>query len=695
MESQRLRGPALAALRASGKGRLRYGPEWSAELGEDILEVHRSPAFLSPQAGWILGRIARSPREEEETPEGSARGEAALPEALPLASPGGSPAPRAEAPRDAQRPEKRRDPPSDPEAPAPKGPGIEGILRLYDRIRAAEGEEDLRRRQEIQDLASRAAYGQSWELLKRFDEMRELKSHQEWQDLRQEVERSSKEAQGQQEKLKEEHQRRAKLLSRKLREAEQRRLRQEEAELQRREAGQGRLRRLYAAQEELLQANRGLGFEAGQGGPAYAPYAERGNRICGEVSALVRTASERGFPDPADLASADRALLEMRNLLSGLREEISLAAERRKQEEEAEKAAAAEKAENEKNEKIASGQDPEKAPVPESSGKLRKNGLQLKSDEKTLQWYQQLQDQLDQCVDSFAGLANSKDRQEKKIKMDLQKAVTTPVSQISTRAGSQLKEIFDKIHALLSGKPVRSGGQSVSVALHPEALNFSYYKLAEKFVKQGEEEVASHHQAAFPIAVVASGIWELHPPVGHFLLAHLHRKCPYAAPLRPGLPEGASPEEGRRLLGYQSHDSTPEPQDNFLKRMSGMIRLYAAILTLRWPYGDGQGNHPHGLNQAWRWLAQTLNSEPLADVTATILFDFLEVCGNALVKVYQAQFWKMIILIREEYLPRIEEITSTGQMGSFIRLKQFLEECLRRNEIPLPKGFLPPSFWRS
>ncbi|CAI5794535.1 nucleoporin GLE1 isoform X2 [Podarcis lilfordi] len=381
----------------------------------------------------------------------------------------------------------------------------------------------------------------------------------------------------------------------------------------------------------------------------------------------------------------------MRNLVSGLREEISLAAERRKQEEEAEKAAA-EKAKNEKDEKTPSSQDPEKDPVPESSGKSRKNGLQLKSDEKTLQWYQQLQDQLDQCVDSFAGLANSKDRQEKKIKMDLQKAVTTPVSQISTRAGSQLKEIFDKIHALLSGKPVRSGGQSVSVALHPEALNFSYYKLAEKFVKQGEEEVASHHQAAFPIAVVASGIWELHPPVGHFLLAHLHRKCPYAAPLRPGVPEGASPEEGRRLLGYQSHDSAPEPQDNFLKRMSGMIRLYAAILTLRWPYGEGQGNHPHGLNQAWRWLAQTLNSEPMADVTATILFDFLEVCGNALMKVYQSQFWKMIIMIREEYLPRIQEITSAGQMGSFIRLKQFWRNLCGGTKSPSPRDSCPPPF---
>lgn len=44
-----------------------------------------------------------------------------------------------------------------------------------------------------------------------------------------------------------------------------------------------------------------------------------------------------------------------------------------------------------------------------------------------------------------------------------------------------------------------------------------------------------------------------------------------------------------RMLGYEVHDSKVEEQDHFLKRMSGMIRLYAAIIQLRWPYGNKQG----------------------------------------------------------------------------------------------------------
>ena len=86
---------------------------------------------------------------------------------------------------------------------------------------------------------------------------------------------------------------------------------------------------------------------------------------------------------------------------------------------------------------------------------------------------------------------------------------------------------------------------------------------------------------------------------------------------------------------------------------------------------------PHGLNHGWRWLAQILNMEPLSDVTATLLFDFLEVCRNALMKQYQAQFWKMRLLIQGDYLPRIEAIVNSGQMGFFICLKQILEKCLQ------------------
>ncbi|XP_032868011.1 nucleoporin GLE1 [Tyto alba] len=699
MEPRQLRWETLAALRTSSKGRLSYCRHWLHD--EDILEGCMSPLVLSPYSGWVLDRVIGQSAQEI-APSGSSTPKQSTPltksslEKIVSASRQGS------SPLSSTEPSETKgnddlslsemDQEVFPAVLPSKVTEVEGCIQMYEEMHRLKGKEGLRQRQEQQEQMVRAVYDLANEQLKRFDELKELKQHQEFQDLQEVMEKSSKEAQGQQEKLKEEHRHRAKVLNLKLREAEQQRQRQEELERLRKEEGQERLRRLYSIQEEVLQLNQQID-------PNYrhkdlpridlSAYSNRGNQICGLVSGLIRTTSERGFPTQVDVANTERALQEMRGLISNMQQEIAAAVKEKRRDEEEER----QKQELLKKEQM-KAQTPDSAQ--QSGGKQQKEGLQVKAEESTMQWYQQLQDVAEQCVASFSEISNCKDNNEvKKIKTDLQKAATIPVSQISRIAGSQLKEIFDKINNLLSGKSVQSGGRTVSVTQHPQGLDFVYYKLAEKFVSQGEEEVASHHDAAFPIAAVASGIWEIHPRVGDLFLAHLHKKCPYSVPFYPALKEGTSMEEYQRMLGYQVKDSKIEEQDHFLKRMSGLVRLYAAIIQLRWPYGNKQGTHPHGLNYGWRWLAQMLNMEPLADVTATLLFDFLEVCGNALMKQYKAQFWKMMLLIREDYIPRIEAITSSGQLGSLMRFKQFLEECLQQKKIPLPKGALQPSFWKS
>ncbi|XP_065593625.1 mRNA export factor GLE1 [Cyrtonyx montezumae] len=548
---------------------------------------------------------------------------------------------------------------------------VEGCILMYEEIYRLKGWMELQRRLEQQEQMVKAAYNMANEQLKRFDEMKELKQRQEIQELREVMEKSIKETQGQQEKLKEQHRLRAKVLNLKLREAEQQRQRQEELERLRKEEGQERLRRLYSIQEELLQLNQQID-------PNYkhkdlpkidlSAYSNRGNQICGLVSGLIRTTSERGFPSEVDVANTEQALNEMRGLISSMQQEIAAAVEEKKRRDEQE--------EKQKQEELLKKQQAEAqtpAPVQPSGGKQQKEALQVKAEEDTMQWYQQLQDAKAQCAASFSTLSNCKDSEVKKIRMELQKAVTIPVSQISTIAGSQLRQVFDKINNFLSGKPVQSGRQTVLVTQHPQGLDFVFYKLAEKFVKQGEEEVASHRESAFPIAAVISGIWEIYPRVGDLFLAHLHKKCPYSVPFYPAFKEGTPLEEYQRMLGYQVQDSTMEEQDHFLKRMSGLICLYAALIQLRWPYGNNQGAHPHGLSYGWRWLAQMVNMEPVVDVTATLLFNFLEVCGNALIRQYQVQFWKLMLMIQDYYIPRIEAITDVRQKGSLMRFKQFLE----------------------
>uniref|UniRef100_A0A8D1MSY5 mRNA export factor GLE1 n=1 Tax=Sus scrofa TaxID=9823 RepID=A0A8D1MSY5_PIG len=691
----------LQALRSSGKGRLCYHRDWLLR-GEDVLEECMSLPKLSSYSGWVVDHVLPHMQENPPPSETSAspRSTSALdqpdqPSFVPTSPIRDRAFSSASSATANGTEDKHESPHTEPLVlQSSRGIKVEGCIRMYELVHKMKGAEVLRQWQEEQERKVRALSEMASEQLKRFDERKELKHHKEFQDLREVMEKSSREALGQQEKLKAEHRHRAKILNLKLREAEQQRLKQVEQERLRREEGQVRLRSLYALQEEVLHLNQQLDSSDQHRDLLKvdpSAFQTRGNQLCGLISGIIRTTSENGFPTAEDQAVAERALQEMRDLLANLEQEITRAQEDRRRQDEEEARI--------KRQESQMQQGPEahkESPAPsQGPGGKQIEDLQVKVQDSTMQWYQQLQDASNQCVLAFEGLTNSKDSQAKKIKMDLQKAATIPVSQISTIAGSKLKEVFDKIHSLLSGKPVQSGGRSVSVTLNPQGLDFVQYKLAEKFVKQGEEEVASHHEAAFPIAVVASGIWELHPRVGDLILAHLHKKCPYSVPFYPAFKEGMALEDYQRMLGYQVKDSKVEQQDNFLKRMSGMIRLYAAIIQLRWPYGNRQETHPHGLNHGWRWLAQILNMEPLSDVTATLLFDFLEVCGNALMKQYQVQFWKMILLIKEEYFPRIEAITSSGQMGSFIRLKQFLEKCLQHKDIPVPKGFLTSTFWRS
>lgn len=660
-----------------------------------------SPLTLTSYAGWVLDRMTASSAQAA-APSSSAPGGAA-PHTDPAAQESSASACEGPAkPSAAARSEAKGS--SDPGVlevnqevlpipPVSKMAKVEGCIQMYEEIYRMKGRERLRQRQEQQEQLVRAAYDMAREQLKRFDEMKELKRRQEIQELREVMEKSLKETQGQQEKLKEEHRHRAKILNLKLREAEQQRQRQEEQERLRREEGQERLRRLYSIQEELLQLNQQID-------PNYkhkdlpkidlSAYSNRGNQICGLVSGLIRTTSERGFPSQMDVANTEQALKEMRGLISRMQQEIAAAVEEKKRRDEQEKK---QKQEELLKKQQAEAQTP--APAQPSGGKQQKEALSVKAREGTMKWYQQLQDAAAQCAAAFSAMSSSKDSEVRKIRMELQKAVTIPVSQISTIAGSQLRQIFDKLNNLLSGKPVQSVGETVLVTQLPQGLDFVYYKLAEKFVKQGEEEVASHRESAFPIALVISGIWEMHPRVGDLFLAHLHRVCPYSVPFYPAYKEGASMEEYQRMLGYLVQDSKMEEEDHFLKRMSGLIRLYAALIQLRWPYGNKQGTHPHGLSYGWCWLAQMLNMEPLVVVTATLLYDFLEVCGNALMKHYHVQFWKLLLLMQEEYIPRIEAITNVGQKASLTRFKQFLEESLQKKDIPLPKGFLQPSFWRS
>ena len=216
--------------------------------------------------------------------------------------------------------------------------------------------------------------------------------------------------------------------------------------------------------------------------------------------------------------------------------------------------------------------------------------------------------------------------------------------------------------------------------------------LAKKIVQQGSKQVSSSPESAFPVAAVVIGVWSSFPDVGELILAHLHKACPFLVPFNIPRTEGTSDVEYYTTLGYTCDNEEVEAHDKYLKRMSGLVRLYAAITSSPPPRGMSQ-HHLHGIEQGWRWLACMLNLQPQADYTATALFNYLDVAGHVLVKNYKKQFWKLLLVLVREYLPKIEQISSSVQSGPVVRLKGFLENCIKNQKFQTPTGFLAPHWW--
>lgn len=112
---------------------------------------------------------------------------------------------------------------------------------------------------------------------------------------------------------------------------------------------------------------------------------------------------------------------------------------------------------------------------------------------------------------------------------------------------------------------------------------------------------------AFPIAAIIVALWNDHSDFGDLLLSHFHNICPFTVPIFMPKMVGQSNEDYYKLMGYKyDEDGTIEKHDKFLKRMSGLMRLYASITITIQRKGITKTN-PHGLQNAWRWLAAILN----------------------------------------------------------------------------------------
>ena len=301
--------------------------------------------------------------------------------------------------------------------------------------------------------------------------------------------------------------------------------------------------------------------------------------------------------------------------------------------------------------------------------------------------YQRLQDLAKQAEQTCHGLMT--DPQYKKYRFTLQKAVNTPINAISPNSGAHLRDKLQKICKLLSGQEVEVGGQKISASQHPAGVTFCKHLFAKRIVKQGDEQVSGNQDSAFAIAAVTVGVMTQFEDVVDLVISEFHKQCPFLVPYYIQKQENQELNDYLKTLGYNFEEGVVEKQDKYLRRMTGIMRLYAAVLISEPPQGPNHP-HPHGLDKAWTWLTCLLNLKPQPDITATMLHTFLQVTGAMFIKMYKKQFVKLLRSVKDNFMPKL---MAAGSGGPVVRLQTYMEECVRSGTAPQPTGLLPTNFW--
>jgi len=279
---------------------------------------------------------------------------------------------------------------------------------------------------------------------------------------------------------------------------------------------------------------------------------------------------------------------------------------------------------------------------------------------------------------------------EKPFKFALQKAVNTPLNSLSGVSSSHLQDKVDKLVQLLSGQQVTVADKTISTTQHPHARTFCLGLAAKKLAKQGEDVVSVDAKSAFPAATLALALWDKYPEFGKLLLAYMFEMCPFLVPFHPQQSAGQTDKSYYVSLGYKYEQETIEKQDKYLKRMSGIARLYAALSVSHIPKNSTTTTHPHPPARVWAWLGSICNLTPHTDITASLLLDVLEVSGHAMFTNYGKIFGKLLVLLKDKYFPQLEKVKSEG--GPTVRLEQFLSTAVRGQSIKEPEGTLRQGF---
>ncbi|XP_017126493.1 nucleoporin Gle1 [Drosophila elegans] len=279
----------------------------------------------------------------------------------------------------------------------------------------------------------------------------------------------------------------------------------------------------------------------------------------------------------------------------------------------------------------------------------------------------------------------------KQYRTGCQRAINLPLNAISAVSPQHLGQNFDKLYSFFAGQPVKvMNGSTITINDHPLARDYCMLLMAKKFVSQSETAISSNPQAAFPFASVIITFWKLLPDFGKIFLAYMYKESPFLVPYVIPQQQGQTPEQYLKTIGYRLSDKNElEKPDIYLKRQTGVARLYAAVIITQGRKAAGP-DECFELNEGWLWLAHMVRVKPIPDISATMIMEMLQTLGFELWRSYGKQFMKLLIYIQNIYMP---QLAAHDEGGPKTRLEMLLAKFLRERQIPQAIGVLPPGFW--
>lgn len=120
-----------------------------------------------------------------------------------------------------------------------------------------------------------------------------------------------------------------------------------------------------------------------------------------------------------------------------------------------------------------------------------------------------------------------------------------------------------------------------------------------------------------------------------------------------------------RYLGYKIKDDKLETETQYLKRISGLQRLYSAVLITKVKRSQQHLPHPYGLENGWVWLTNLIMLDPHAGVCSTLLLEFLQICGFDMWQAYKTQFLKVMVAVLNQYISKLGKVNCDAVPFSF------------------------------